>query len=142
MAATPWTWIAWMVASLACLRMHRASPINLTPRSFSIDRPASEGSQSSAFGWVGGYACFSEEALPILGCHTSCLQRHVEFVKLFTAALRCKANRVAKEEPHLKWRRTIYGASHCAHTDTSLHGLWLAAGKMSGRNSQYIPAFV
>ena len=32
------------------------------------------------------------------------------------------------------------GASHCPHTDKSLHGLWLAAGKMSGGNSLYIYA--
>ena len=55
----------------------------------------------------------------------------VKFVKLFMQVLSYEANRVAKEEYHLRRRRTIYRASDCAHTGTSLHGLWMTAGKIS-----------
>ena len=46
-----------------------------------------------------------------------------------------------KEKPHLR-RMIIYGASHCAHMSTSVHGLWLVAGNTSEGNSLYIPASV
>ena len=51
----------------------------------------------------------------------------VKFVRLFKSALSCEANRFAKKEPHLRRRRTIYGAlenlivniraSHCMGCD-------------------------
>ena len=63
----------------------------------------------------------------------------VEFVKLFKSALSCEANRVEEKEEDCLW---CTGASHCAYMGKSLHGLWLAAGKMSGGNSLYIPASV
>ena len=37
LAASAWTRVAWVVASLACLMIYRASAINMTPSSFSID---------------------------------------------------------------------------------------------------------
>ena len=44
-----------------------------------------------SFCWVGGYACPNEEAFPILGCHESCPQRHVKFMKLFMQVLSYEA---------------------------------------------------
>ena len=38
LAASDWMRVAWVVTSLACLRMYRASPIDMTPSSFSINR--------------------------------------------------------------------------------------------------------
>ena len=37
LAASAWMQVDWAVASLSCLRMHRASPISVTPSSFSIE---------------------------------------------------------------------------------------------------------
>ena len=71
---------------------------------------------------VGGYACLNEEAFPILVCHESYSQHHVEFVKLFTQVLSYEGNIVAKYDTHLRRRRTIYQASDCVHMGTSLHG--------------------
>ena len=46
----------------------------------------------------------------------------VKFVKLFTQVRSYEANRVAEEDFYLRRRRTIYQASDCPHTGTSLHG--------------------
>ena len=45
-------------------------------------------------------------------------------MKLLTQVLSYEANRVAKEEYHLRRGKTIYRASDCVDTGTSLHGLW------------------
>ena len=127
--ASSWTQVAWVVASL---RMHRASPINMTPSSFSIDRSSSwrlsivSFSSANFVAWV-----FAESVdMPALmkkrplssDVMSPARSARSNYVKLFTQVLSFEANIVAKQDRHLRIRRTIYRAFDCVHTGMSLHG--------------------